>query len=147
MELREFVKLVPTGKEEAAWATHMIKRADSYINMRLNRRYGDYIPFSPVPDAVWSMSITLSIYYCLLSNYAGQSIDKVEALTATYYRPVVEQLNWLSKGNLELPEIDGDSDTMLIDSTTDDYQKEFRISREDTEGTTIVDGNMDEGEW
>lgn len=156
-ELRNFGSLVPKDLDDDAWAAHMIKKADTYINMRLNRRYGPYIPFddlskcpSGVPDTVWMISVQLAVYWCLFSNYAGQSSEKIEALATSVYKPAVDMLNWLSKGNLEIPELDSDTDNLLIDSSTDTYATEFLLERKDSEGNIVVDGNMDSegvGEW
>ncbi len=150
-ELRDLSKLAPKDVDQNTWAAHMIRRAEAYIDMRLSRRYGDYIPFDDVtkcpagvPDSVWSLTLQLSIYYCLMSNFVGQNKDYLQAINDMYYRPAVELLNWLSKGNLEIPEIDKGAENVLIDSTTHDYRREFRLSREDSEGNSVVDGNMDE---
>ncbi len=143
-ELRNFSKLVPDGLDEDTWSANMIRRADSYINCRLNRRYGSYIPFSPVPDMIWSLSVGLACFYILMANYAGQAVDKLEAIAAAYWKPNVEILNWLSKGNLELPEIDTAGSNLEIESSSEDYTTEFKLTKCDSEGTALVEGNMDD---
>jgi hypothetical protein len=85
-------KLIPSSVTEADFAAEMIRAADSYINSRLCAKYASSIPFSPVPGAIKTISINLSIYHVLCCNYAGQAIEKIDAIKLFYYDPQVKCL-------------------------------------------------------
>jgi hypothetical protein len=52
-------------------------------------------------------------------------------------------LDGLANGNLMLYEIDASTDTVLIKSSTEDYDTECEISRHDAEGKSVTNGAPD----
>jgi hypothetical protein len=146
--LRDFDALVPKGKNPDIWAEGMISRADSYINTRLGRRFGAYIPFDTkvstgTPEIIKTLSIEIACYYILRCNYAGQSLEKLQGVRETYWTPCQEVLNLLSKGNLEITEIATSGGDTQVKSTTEDYVTEFQLTKKDST-STVTEGNMDD---
>lgn len=78
-----------------------VKAADAEIDSRLGLRF--VVPFSPVPEQIRQISLTLAAAYALKPTFSGGGENKEPTLADVYRKEALDQLELLASGALALP--------------------------------------------